>query len=520
LLDIHSIPKDLYVDETSVTVWAYSSNPVLPDTDYDGIDDSQESAANVDNNLFLGILHGYSGSGYGNVSFNVDYRYFFVNNNVYNPNLSILSSLFAADIYDDDYSTDNLYLEINSGTTRKGNYATGLLQTFGMADTRTYHVGNTTIDTDDKTQFSIGHRYVEYGGQSREVIAVVIRGTNGSIEEWSSNFDVGANTSNYYGITGAGHPDWKNKNNHKGFDVAANRVIDKINQYINETALVPGAQKAIWIMGHSRGAAIANIVGTYYEDNADFLSFTYTFATPNVTTSGSAGSYQSVFNIINSDDFVPEVAPAAWGFTKYGRTHCESIAAKYEDTRIINAGGFSIGTWEHLVGYDYNPYGGLPSLISALSAITGSRDGLYKFTCSCHGDGSSDNITVRNYGMSQSSRESAIAKIPLRAQEYAKITRYNGWAIIGWDFEVCQSPAYFTQLIASTMGNEISAYRFAIELDIAARYENAKSELKKAVGVVGGIFPLGGFTNFGGLVHPHYPESYYLLATKYTANHF
>lgn len=66
-----------------------------------------------------------------------------------------------------------------------------------------------------------------------------------------------------------------------------------------------------------------------------------------------------------------------------------------------------------------------------------NRNDAYVFTCKCHGDGSRDNITIRNYGTSKSSREGAIAKIPSNALPYCAIKRYDGKGIVGWDFTVC-----------------------------------------------------------------------------------
>ena len=527
LMNIHSVPHDLYMGAKSISVWSYYSNPVLPDTDFDGIGDKSDTAKR--DNSFNGRINAYADSDRGKVEFNVDYREFFKNNQEYNPNISILSSLYAMDIYGDDVgrTVDDVYLQITSGASRKGSGTVNLLGTFGMADTRTYNIASSDgIDTDDKTQFTIGHRLVEYKGIKKEIIAVVVRGTNGSIEEWSSNFDVGADSTDYYNAAGTSHPDWKNKANHKGFDVAANRAIAKIEAYLNEVSLEPGAEKVIWIMGHSRGAAVANIIGAHYENKAGFTSFTYAFATPNVTTDSHARDYRTIFNIVNSDDFVPQMPPVKWHFIKYGRTYSESIEKKYEDKHIHPFGGYCDGTFEALMGFDYNPYGSLNALVTALAAVADDRYELYTYTCSDHGNGVHDDITAKNLGMSKDSREKAIAKIPTRALKYAKITRHDGGLVSGWDFDICQTPAYFMQLAASATGltnvnnnksQDLSSIRFGVELNIASRYSKAHSELKKSQGVVLGFLPVGGITNFGGVAHPHYPESYYLLATKFTA---
>lgn len=100
------------------------------------------------------------------------------------------------------------------------------------------------------------------------------------------------------------HQDWLNKNNHKGFDVAANRVLIKYNDYLKRHNINNIVNKSILITGHSRGAAIANILGAYFDRKSNYLSYTYTFAAPNTTTVAEdiAKSYKSIYNIVNKDD--------------------------------------------------------------------------------------------------------------------------------------------------------------------------------------------------------------------------
>lgn len=189
---------------------------------------------------------------------------------------------------------------------------------------------------------------------------------------------------------------------------------------------------------------------------------------------------------------------AAWGYTRYGRTASVSIASKYERE------------WEALTNeWDYNPdtYG-MDDTISALSKIlTGdARIECYKYTCADHGDGSNDTITIKNYGMSKGSREKAINKIPTNALPYCRIIRYDGGLVSGWDFEVCQTPAYFMQILAAQMAGKIDKYRFVVELEIAERYKDAKKAII--------------FSAIGGLEHPHYTESYYVLANHIGASQF
>ena len=100
-------------------------------------------------------------------------------------------------------------------------------------------------------------------------------------------------------------------NVHSGFSKAANKVIEYIdNEY------KPRKNDIIWIMGHSRGAAITNLVADHYITNGFKNIYAYGFATPNVST--KTKKTNRILNIINSGDFVPYVPLSNWGYSKNG----------------------------------------------------------------------------------------------------------------------------------------------------------------------------------------------------------
>lgn len=444
------------------------------DRDYDGIIDSLDPSP--DNNHFTGVL---GQSIKSNVNFDMDYRWFFGDNTTYNPNLSVTSIVFASAIY------EGSTLSVNDATK---SYNVGdvnvdeVMSYFGMNDTKTVSLKDLYSDK-HVSEVGLGYRTVYYNGEVKNVVAVIVRGTNGTIEEWSSNFDIGE-LSKYGSI-----PDWNKSENHAGFDVCAIRIMKIVSQYIADNNLNE-SDNVYWVTGHSRGAAIANIIGAYYEQSGK-KAFTYTFATPNTTLDKNAVNYKTIFNIVNKDDFVPCLPLNDWGYTRYGRTAVKSIADSYEKE------------WEKLTGiFDYNPDTfGMNDTVKAMANIIPAGDPrveCYKYSCNCHGDKSKNDITITNRGMSKSSREKAIAKIPENALEYCIITRKDGGWISGWDFNVCQSPAYFMQILAAQMAGKINAYRFVVELNVAKRYEKAKSKIVESA--------------IGGLEHPHYTESYYVLA--------
>ncbi|MBQ7346134.1 MAG: VWA domain-containing protein [Oscillospiraceae bacterium] len=488
LMDNEEVSVELVYSEDKSQIYVKGvlhSSPVLTDSDYDGRDDALD-ASPLDSSY-----QGTSTSSYATstVSGYMDYRWFFGDQTVYNSELCRLSILLAGSIYDGSA----LALQDATGdNATKGTTLPMILEYFGMEGARTVFLGDLYSD-EHLSEVGLGFRDVTVGGVTKTVVNVTVRGTNATIEEWSSNCDIGDISLHTEG------DDWSNTLNHKGFDIAATRIMAVVESYIQEQGLSEDSL-VYWVTGHSRGAAIANIIGAAYE-KAGKTAFTYTFATPNCTLDPEAHSYTSIFNLINEDDFVPCMPMEAWGYTTFGRsTTTQSIREMYEKE------------WESFTGIgDYNSdANNMQACVDAIAAIlpagTDPRVEAFRYTCACHGDGSDDTITITNNGMSEDSREKAIAKIPENALPVCIITRYEGGWISGWNFDVCQTPSYLMQLLAAFMGGKIDTYRFVMELDIAKRYENAKTAISAA--------------GLSGIEHPHYPESYYVLAMNVTEADF
>ncbi len=344
------------------------SLPDALDSDYDGIPDGTkdydgatvEADSDPMNNEFWG--HTEASDYKFDLKFKVDYRHFFEpeGNTRYRKDLSVLGSIYATLAYQN-------FLELTGKETFSGNIETTFSK-FGLKNVENYKLAD-YFEDDDISQMIIGHRKVSYNHLEKEIIIVSVRGTDGTIEEWSSNFDVGADIEEYWDRE---NPDWKNKKNHKGFDVAANRLYAEIEAYVQRHDL--SAPKAIFIVGHSRGAAIANILGAKLEESDVFEPYTYTFATPNTTV--DKGNYKTIFNLVNSDDLVPYLPIEKWGFDRYGTTYSISIKDHYESACIC-AGD---GTWDFVFGQDYNSNGNLQKTLEEFSAVTETREDVYKFT--------------------------------------------------------------------------------------------------------------------------------------------
>lgn len=469
-----------------VKMYEFKSNPAEKDTDFDGVEDIVDTMPK--SNSYTNTMKNKEIN--SNVTYNMDFRNFFKDNSEYNQELAITSSILSSVVY--------------NGITINESHAEGLLKSFGFSADKTY---NYKISEPDNhlSEVVFSTKTIKYNEKTKQIIPIIVRGTNSTIEEWASNFDIG--TTDEY----TGSDDWKIKENHKGFDIAATRILNEIyskNIISNDS----NVETVFWITGHSRGAAIANILGARLSDEG-YKTFTYTFAAPNTTTvsESKAKSYTGIFNIVNEDDFVPCLPMSDWSFKRYGKTTSGmSIQKSYEKE------------WEKLTDiWDYNnDRFGMQNTIDALADIVDDRNECYKYTCDCHGDGTHDDeyyymdhtiyypnyIKITNYGMSKDSREKAIGKIPENALPYCEITRHDGWGIAGWDFDVCQTPAYFMQLLAAKMANKIDNYRFVVELNIATKYEKAKTAIASSA--------------LGGLAHPHYQETYYLLSKHAQAGDF
>ena len=144
-------------------------------------------------------------------------------------------------------------------------------------------------------------------GSRTRLWAVGIEGTTST--QWAADFDVG---DDFF---------------HRGFYQAAREVFNELVNYqgrINAASPKDPAKTytddKIWVVGHSRGAAAANILGgSILRENgySGDQIYCFCFACPNVYKgSASAVSYVRVYNI--AGDIVPRVPLSTWGYSRYG----------------------------------------------------------------------------------------------------------------------------------------------------------------------------------------------------------
>ena len=196
---------------------------------------------------------------------------------------------------------------------------------------------------------AVGHREIKAGGKTYTLLAIIPRSA-GYKQEWAGNFTVGSGDI------------------HEGFKAGRDEILRFVKNYI-DTYAISGDLK-VWITGHSRGAALSNLLGGFFagggiEYFGDTVSITpedvycYTFATPanikdgadksavlsvegyrgdtdanykNDTSGASFISTQSgtididgeefggIWNFVAPYDFITKVPPAGWNFDRYGTT--------------------------------------------------------------------------------------------------------------------------------------------------------------------------------------------------------
>ena len=213
----------------------------------------------------------------------------------------------------------------------------------------------------DRVGYSIASRQCEIPGEDFKIVAVVVRGTFGR-DEWISN----VNVANSWGERPNPDPEAM-PHYHEGFSRAADSVFEALAAYVASNRIDLATAK-ILVTGHSRGAAVANIIGARLDDGTAGEAFAavkpanvyaYTFATPGVSVRPTEGmkdpKYGNIFNIINPEDIVPCVPFSFWGSQRFGRDLY---------LRSCNFVPFT-GTWTHpgyvgmknahreICGYDY-----------------------------------------------------------------------------------------------------------------------------------------------------------------------
>ncbi|MBP5222460.1 MAG: cellulose binding domain-containing protein [Lachnospiraceae bacterium] len=297
-IEVAEIKYSCNEDRTKAIVTGkVKANPILADSDYDGIGDASDPAPL--SNKFTGFMDGYVDV--QSAEYTMDFRKFFGDKTKYNSAISSASLILVNNIY------DGCSFRYQSGASGTASTAEAILQLHGFQNVENYKSSSNYSD-DDVSEISIGVREETYQGVTKKILAVVIRGTNGTVREWSSNFDMG-NPRNWNSVY------------HKGFYNTEERLLSYVNSYISRN-ISDTSNLLYWVTGHSRGAALANIMAARLIDQGKEV-VAYTFATPNTTISSSvnAQKYKSIFNICNKMDMVTYMPLNQWGFNTFGQNY-------------------------------------------------------------------------------------------------------------------------------------------------------------------------------------------------------
>ena len=443
---------------------AFSVNEAEADSDFDGIPDIFDSAPN--SNTFTGRMKsGHDGT--TSVSYTMDFRNFFTDNTVYHPELASVSVLGSAlAYYKADYSDTYLTFDAPvawAGGTASRVHGLELMQVLGFEDPVDYSLES--YGDDDICEILLGHRTVSYNGRTKVIVACWVRGTNPeSMEEWSSNFHVGdlVRFFDQYDSAAGKSPrqsnaDWTRKTNHRSFDVCATRLMNYLKTYYLDEFVQPAleaepeATLAFWLTGHSRGAAVANLMASYLIDEGEEI-FCYTFAAPYNTanTEASAQKYDCIFNLVNSNDFVPMLPMPEWGFTRYGKT--ANVDASQYASLIEDRTGVTYSN-NYLTASD------MSTLIGKFTCITGENPSrtnpgkilgwreVYVYHCGHdHADETNGDYQSTTFCKKQS----------ITNWGGPTESGYNGYAVrlrkySYWHDGICETPAYCMQVLVELL---------------------------------------------------------------------
>lgn len=189
-------------------------------------------------------------------------------------------------------------LAICTGHTKSGEAQIFTDIGFEILSQKNYDKDN--ADPSHTSAYTVAKGRAEIGGEMKDLLIVAIRGTNAG--EWYSNFN----------FSNSGSDDTVYSEN---FLESAGLISLELLPIFIENPDTP-----ILVCGHSRGAAVANLLGMLLnETRGQENVYCYTYATP-TTYRGEEPKEgcENIFNIINPCDVVPMLPVSGWGFYRVG----------------------------------------------------------------------------------------------------------------------------------------------------------------------------------------------------------
>lgn len=290
------------------------------------------------------------------------------NNKKFNYDLALECSEYmslAYPAYDYSYVEGDLIVFKTDKSSKTPKNLIRLLQSRGMD----YQVSsNYNNRTHTNSPYTLATKYVNYNGVVTPVVYVIILGSAGRAG-WEGNMM----------ITGTSYDEMSV---HYTFNESANNILQGLQSYIKQYTVKPH----IVITGHSRGAAVGNLLAEKLNKNSKLYNkiYAYCFATPNSTKEPVA--YANVFNICNTRDLVPYIpfSTSGWDYEKHGTTYAFNTTTlyasnktfkKYANLQVKRSTGINRDT------PDYEYHNGSPSYIqSYASGIWSTVSQYYKHT--------------------------------------------------------------------------------------------------------------------------------------------
>ena len=277
---------------------------------------------------------------------------------------------FAGDAYTYNHGIARIAGALMSNVYLQPQYGelTSLLDSLGCSlDTlEEHHYAAVEPEYPDKSGYSFCTKRIAADGQEVPLVFVVVRGTAGR-QEWLSNANVADSTQ-------------KRQRYHEGFAASARMIALDLRTYMERQG-IDASQARVLVTGHSRGAAVANLLGAFLDrdrlaeaDAALGLHllpkhiYVYTFATPNSCSNlaeRSAARYKNIFNIVNPEDIVPQLPfiKGSWGYGSFGTSYCLPTANNLRGDRK---------RYEQLLEHMQKPFGEL-TLGRSYTPVPGSE---------------------------------------------------------------------------------------------------------------------------------------------------
>ena len=296
----------------TVKMYNYISNPVLPDSDFDGRDDARDRARALDNSYKMTMDTDVVDR--ANYDLNVDYRYFFMDNTKYYPELSDMAVTLANMVTKKGWQNKNWK---NNTENLDGSDIQSFMYHYGNEDIEVHDMSNTYSDA-NVCRYAIGQHDVflrrgKVNNKVRNVITVAI----GEIPEKTAEL-----TANLYGLLGSDE-DYK-EYHHIGYDITASRIFENVLRF---TENYNNNQKVFFITGARSAGGVANLLSKKLIDKFGSSSvYGYTFnavatINGNMIPEGSKIPnlrYAPIMNIYNDDEMMVMFTSEETNMYKYG----------------------------------------------------------------------------------------------------------------------------------------------------------------------------------------------------------